>query len=234
MAPFGASRAGLMSVVGDDIPDSDAYRYLMDEGSGDMFNDTSSGDTVDATHKGGWNSRLDAIGGFAATFNGTDEFAQTDDDVPVNGDEFTAVAWIEPDSLHRGGIFATTDDPSALVENGYYVELRSDGDIQAVNAENDNRNPIAVVSEGYNADEFIFVSVTGNGDETNLYVWEIDSQLGTASGSAGRSETSTRFTFGAFDSNWFSGEFSYSQSWTEEKSESELGEIWEQTRGRHQ
>ena len=45
MAPFGASRAGLMSVAADDIPDSEAdqkliHRWVMDEGEGTIVEDT--------------------------------------------------------------------------------------------------------------------------------------------------------------------------------------------------
>ena len=72
MAPFGASRAGLMSVTRDDIPDSAIYHYPFPDRSDDTLVEQLQGEN--GTAVGLTNTSGDWWEGFAEAGDGTDDY----------------------------------------------------------------------------------------------------------------------------------------------------------------
>ena len=82
MAPFGASRAGLMSVVGDDIPDPDVY--LQDDwGDGKFQNRDDSGTTTYNGVEGVYRPEWDELAGSVEVI---------DNDLVITGSDDAVVA----------------------------------------------------------------------------------------------------------------------------------------------
>ena len=114
MAPFGASRAGLMSVAEDDIPDSDLTQYSL----------TDSNDRISVTSS-------DSYDGTDITAN--DEF-RLYDSVDIDDDlnrilDFNVLAGTDDGELYYVGFGDSADEDRESIDNfaGVYIE-NSDGE----------------------------------------------------------------------------------------------------------
>ena len=147
--PFGASRAGLMSVAADDIPDSEVY-FQDDWGDNKLQDRDGSGTTtyngVEGVYRPEWNIEA----GPATVDEGEllliadDELVAIDADININLDEPTTFEWTDVDASEgRDGTSANvgltcyaetnnhigrhTGEGQAGLENGYVVSILSAG-----------------------------------------------------------------------------------------------------------
>ena len=95
MAPFGASRAGLMSVAVDDIPDAQHY-HIGDEGSGETIEDQEGSQNI-TLNGPSWESRSSFAGDLGVRFNrsNADEATAT----LTQGDSLTVMIRVKADSM---------------------------------------------------------------------------------------------------------------------------------------
>ena len=125
--PFGASRAGLMSVAADDIPDSVVehldYWWSLDEGDGTTTTDALQEET--ATLVGSWTQDNSYFGGFKITQNGVDDSWITDNQLTGVHDGDVAVvgriALDSTDDISRPFILTQSSD---LDRTSPSIELR--------------------------------------------------------------------------------------------------------------
>ena len=238
--PFGASRAGLMSVAGDDIPDSDVYRYLMDSGSGDVLNSSTSGNVnANLLNGASWDSQSNAIGNFVTVYQGASsnsdsEYLETQSQIPINGSEFSVAIWLQTngyDNFAASHALRTSgDNTTSFTENGYTIRMGDQGpELQF--ADNDSRTEIAA-SNVQPTNEMIFIAASGNGNSGSLYVWDVNNQLFAGSGSGSRNVTNDTFLqIRPRDADIY--RVSATWGWSDEKTESEFSEVWEQTKDTH-
>ena len=106
MAPFGASRAGLMSVAVDDIPDSAVYRWPVDEGSGQTLTDELQNEDI-TTNFENWVSGSQYVGENAKSFDGVDDEGSTSDSLPeiTVSEDFSIEIWADLGSVSSGEVF---------------------------------------------------------------------------------------------------------------------------------
>ena len=179
MAPFGASRAGLMSVVVDDIPDSDVYLHD-DWGDNQLFSDREDGGTT--THNGvtgyyrpEWtegqsgasvsNEALELSSGESVYFT----------DIGADLDETLTLEWELNDvsgftsGTHQHGITILGDDidPSQDVfhpNEGYVVKVIGNPDRVRVSRSQNYANDTVLISEEFDHGNLNDIRVTRDSD----------------------------------------------------------------------
>ena len=188
MAPFGASRAGLMSVTRDDIPDSGGtHQYNATAGTGTTLEDVIG--SLDGDIQGAsWQSGIGAGDNYLLYDGDTDqtELPGSDSDLShFSIGQGTIFAWIRPDSRDRSpicGVSSSTSDAG-----GPYLDWEQDEEFR-VEWIIDNERYKIEASPGAPTETWFPVILTGDGsggeaegywgDPTNNY--ELES-LGTVS-----------------------------------------------------
>ena len=174
MAPFGASRAGLMSVTGDDIPDSGLDHQWNYDVESDTVEDTIGNLDIDFNGDGTWQTDAGA-GGIYLDLDGVDDYGV----IPNSDEQFghwtedgngTIMGWFYPDEdqfaqLYSTGAFSAVDSAAfstKLRDNGNYdMEVRdSNGDVV-----------VQIQTDGYVIDEWNFFAFVSdeNANEARLY-----------------------------------------------------------------
>jgi len=183
MAPFGASRAGLMSVRGDAIPDSVTNRWPMDEGSG-----TTLADDVGSTNAnlvgGTWVSDTSSVGGSHTDYDGVDDRWDTPS-FGINGSEYTFMTWVRWDSVNDLDTIASATDSS--FRNGWALTLDGSQNWR-INHLDDSFDTAVSLSESPATETWYFAAAVGVDDEATIYVYDNNNLIATDSG------TSTRTT----------------------------------------
>ena len=203
MAPFGASRAGLMSVAGDDIPDSVVYQLKT------PISGLSDGDTVntwpavegkpDATsssliYSENEFNEIDAVSG-----DGIDDILNCGSDSTdiIGGTEFTWAMTIQTQDTDR--IIMGFEDEN--IDSFCRIDFRDDGDIQ-LRMRDDTTNITTLVADSpgiRDGNPYSIVWVRGDddgGDNWELYI----GQQGQTIGQEPLSVDSDGFDLGEFTS----------------------------------
>ena len=196
MAPFGASRAGLMSVAEDDIPDSAIYQWDATELS------LSDGDSVSSWTDeigeleltGAATYRDDGINGVAAVeFDGTDDTLDSAIDSETQPYEIILVAFTNETSSTDGAGFLGWDS-----NDGFVVGGRGSGGIDALRSDGDDE-------------------LQGDATDTDAHIWsaQFDGSESTIrrdgsdanTGSAGTGPIENSFALGSIDdgTNYLNG-----------------------------
>ena len=138
MAPFGASRAGLMSTRVDAIPDSGGdHQWDKDEGSDSTIADSIG--TLDGTlvNNPSWADDAGA-GGFYIDYNGTDQYADLGSDSRSELRHFTddgkgtLFAWVNPDDVSGQNMIIGSSISTGDTAPGFGLVILDDGDIRFV------------------------------------------------------------------------------------------------------
>ena len=178
MAPFGASRAGLMSVAVDDIPDSVVVRNLMDEGSGTTAADAIGSNDLSLSGPT-WQSGI-GNGDFYLDFDGSDDEADWQS-VPRSGSENRTLAmWVRLGANSLDDTVFFWGNGTDTTGGRWSLRNESDGnalrlDIGDANYETNLEPP---------TDETWFpVGVALDGDQLGDHLFYLDGQTEEASGS---------------------------------------------------
>ena len=175
MAPFGASRAGLMSVAEDDIPDSVAenqeihWRY--DEGDGTEVADHEDTHNLDADFTGiTWNDSA-GLDGWHGVLDGVDDYANLGSDGRsalgkfTDGGEATFTAWIKPASNTSAGCFFGKNRSSNIAGlRCQYGPDQGDNELSWIHSDGDGTATILTEDVGDLTDEWVFYALVLDGD----------------------------------------------------------------------
>jgi len=229
------------------FPESDAYRYLLDEGSGDA-SDSSTGSNSDAELLDGasWKSRDDAIGGYAVDMsesNGVLRSVSSDMSLGFSSNELTAISWVMWDS--------TTDETTAWISHGELApfdntSLTSDfapgrGSPDRLrwrgNDDGDSMSDdIRFEDFELNQNEWYLIALTRDGTDGNIHIWDTSEFIGTESGNISVPSPSDEYLqYGRGNSSRDEDIIlSYAQGWTEEKSQNFIhNNVWEVMKDEH-
>ena len=225
------------------IPDSvlnNADRlWWMDEGSGDVLNDefgNVDGDLFNVD----WSTPEDFDG--ATVFSLADNsmvFSQTD--FAINATQTSWAGWFRfndhDDFAHIAAVH-DQDDRTQRADDGW--ELKFDGSSDFLNltfrdggATGDP--PVDSNTSGNTElprETWIFVGLSIDGDDVNLYVWDSDEQIINLSGSDSRGTASNSWLalMNSFEDATVDGEMAFDLSAESILSELDFEEIWEDTR----
>lgn len=170
------------------IPDAANHLWRMDEGSGDVLDDSVGG--VPATLvDGGWTTGSGYSGGAATTYDGTDDYGQTDSPISINGTEYAAMGWFNFDGVSVSErVFKTGADPDSTINDGWNLRFTLDGlTIEHWDGGENNNLGFSTVSLSTGVDYFL--AVAGNGNSASLYIYDVSHLIDTATGSGGRGQT---------------------------------------------
>ena len=164
MAPFGASRAGLMSVVGDDIPDSGlsqqaVMHWLFFEGEGTKFVD-SVNNVEGSLNFDRWELDSEFEEGTAPNYDGlSDEGVVAADDLVNIGDEGTVAVTHRPDTIDPNECFigrvASDDDNQVGIRiddsNSYRYGVGEDNNSASANINSGQKHALILTWENGSA-----------------------------------------------------------------------------------
>ena len=188
MAPFGASRAGLMSVADDDIPDS-VLRQRWDEGSGDTVED-EDGDNDGNIEGASWHADGDLEGGYGLSFDGSDAVvADAMSELGSDGDYLLCIT-IDADS-------SSGDQTFTQQYSGDTVDLSigyRDGHIGVRNDHNDDSG--RRIEDGETTDR-IRVGVYCDNDSDEIRIYKQGSREDDSDGTEPSSAADSGLVFGA-------------------------------------
>lgn len=218
---------------GDAIPDSVTNRLRMGEGSGTSLTDSVG--SISATLTGSWASGSKYTEGYATSYDGADDHWLTDSAISINGQEFTAVCWLDAVSglSQYERILSTVSDPSNTVSDGwrigffdadpsrYFVAYVEGGSFTDV---------IADVAGPDASQEDVMVALAGNGDNATLRLYDSNGLHSTHTGSGARGQGDTPLCGMAGGGQYVGGrQDDVTLSTTTELPESDITQIWEAT-----
>ena len=167
MAPFGASRAGLMSVAGDDIPDSGEYHFVaedLDSGDDDFVDRIND---VSLSAIGSPSLGSDGLGGHNYVEYDGDDDGHGAASVDIIEQPFALISVVELLSTSGDNAIMSVqeDSLSAMLWDGDSRDSWSSwfGDAMT-GSENDSENVVGVVIDGDESEYRESGEVTGTGD----------------------------------------------------------------------
>lgn len=232
MSPVGAARVSRFSQVGGVIPDSVDYHVPFDEGTGTTA--TPDTGTTDITLFGaGWVTDSRFQGGHAADFV-TDDYYQTASQIDINGAAFSVCKWINYSALDNNArIFSNISSPSdnLTTVDGWQVYFDVGNSLlRYYHTSGGSASEVVNIPQPpSNSDLFIALAV--DGDAGDLYIWDADSQIGNASGTAPRGQSTSDYLTGMVgDDSYLDGNVdALYASQTTALTELEFQSIWVQT-----
>ena len=215
------------------IPDSVTDQWDADEGSGTTVAN-SIGDVDINVVGGAWVSDSKYTGGFALDYD-SDDYWELESPIDINGSELTVCFWTDEISPtdQFGRIITTTDDPSGRPEDGW--ELQFDGqnsdEYLFQHRTGGSSNNVINTSGPDAATQDLFWAITIDGDNARIRIYDTEEKVFDESGSGTRGTTNDSPMIGMRgDGNGSEGVWdSTFASQTDELSESEIEEIWEET-----
>jgi len=225
--------AGLFNV----IPDSELdHRWRMDEGSGTALADSVGSESASLTGAG-WQSDANATGGFWTTYDSTNDYGQTDSPIGCNNDQFTVMMWFEWDGTFSDNFFRFfqargSRGVSGQTSDGWHIQ--SDNGTLDYNffSGGVSANDITEYSGPIPENEPLFIALTGNGDNGEMYLYDSTQQLFNGSGSGARGDKGT-----AKYLNWMAGNDRYTGGLADDPmvntakqlSQPTIEDIWQET-----
>lgn len=174
-----------IAAEGDPIPVA-TNQLPMGEGSGTTLNDSIGSATATLTG-GGWQSDSTAVEGSVTTYDGVDDYWETDNPQSVNGAVYSVMAWVRLDSITNLSTVIAASDTSN--RNGWQIRVLGESPSGfELDHMDSNFNVVTSVTPGISTGTWYFVAAAGNGDSGTLWVYDNNQQLGSSSGSASRSQ----------------------------------------------
>ena len=225
--------------------DTDSVVYLMDEGSGTYLNnDVGSLDGYLSRDNWDTDSDFGNVTKYDGDFNGDDDadLGGSTERFWIGEENISFAMWVKitEASNFRPVAYSTQTQENRSgdeIENGWRLQIRpsvdDDGYVSIQyehinNGDNESVGPRIDVDE-----EWLFVAVAMSGDDADVYIWNDDEQVGTTSGSESRGVVDDNYLNWMGDPNLDSnneGFVAEVRAWRERLSESELQDVWEDTK----
>ena len=163
------------------IPDSVTNQWLMDEGTGTTLND-NIGNIPASLSGASWLEDADAEGGWKTSYDGTDDYWETDDAFGINGSDYTGMVWLEYDDSMEGDSTAYLHAMDGTNDNGWGIGMSggSPGQPRLVHRDAGSFN-MAELSTSINDGEWYLLAAAGSGDTGTLYLYDSDGYVEDAS-----------------------------------------------------
>ena len=242
MAPFGASRAGLMSVAEDDIPDSVDNQWPADEGSGDTLENDIGDVDIDLLDDGtgwSWDSNSKWDGDTAPESDGSNDtiFESQQDVKALNAESGGIVFWVEVTAHDSNAPLYSTDVASAgTPENGTTIRL-DDSDIKLLQQDSGS-GAREDIYDAQKIDERVLYAVGWDGND--VYIWGYDTSADASTAQflnetepdeRGISDDETLSGFGRTDADrYITGGVEQIATFDETPTQNDVEQFWEVTK----
>lgn len=227
---FAYGDSGIVTRVWSEIPTTGDYQWYIDEGGGTTL-DPDVG-AVSATINGAtWGSESGAVGGNYLSFDGTNDYAQTDQSIDAAQNTFTVFGWARVNTfsgfdhtLVGAGQVGLETDP------GWYIFTdEQPAGLGVVLGQSSSARNVSFPSSGWG-----FFGCIVDGNSSRLITWDNSQELDDVSDGTGQRTPGTgdplEFGRSGNSDSYFDGDLDFVGFAETQLSKSDLTELWEATR----